>query len=111
MIAAGNAFTFDLFYNTNFLVLWMFFWLFSISMVNVGFLLSTMINNRTKAYVISYSFALFTFVLELALANRPLLLGLFFPVDLGIGWIIVRTILYIFPPFTYSVLFSQIASI
>jgi hypothetical protein len=36
---------------------------------------------------------------------------LFFPTDLDLVWKVVRGIMYIFPPFTYSVLFSQIASI
>ena len=107
-ILMGMAFQFDLFFNANFIILFSLFFFFGFSLMILAFILSTMVSTQKMAYTISYAFVLLAIVIELMLTDSLVTYFIFFNKKSGDSIYFIRGLFYMFPSFTYSLLFGII---
>ena len=108
LILSGYYFNFDVFTRTPYFLLFSLFFGYSITMMVLGFMLSTMITSVKLSYTISYSFLLCGLVLQ-NFFQSTLLMKLFHIVDLPdwVPW--VRLVFSYYPPYNFSKIYSDIA--
>lgn len=107
-ILAGLACQFDLFFNADFFILFILFFMFSIAMLMLAFILSTCVSTQRVAYTISYAFVLLAIVILLMFTNSLVLYFIFFN-DRSESYVgVLRAIFYMFPPFIYTLIFGVI---
>eukprot|EP00743_Colponemidia_sp_Colp-15_P008092 GILK01008768.1.p1 GENE.GILK01008768.1~~GILK01008768.1.p1 ORF type:complete len:953 (+),score=144.68 GILK01008768.1:132-2990(+) len=109
LIASGAACGFTLFKNCNFLVLFLLFFTFGITMLVFAFWISTFIQRSKTAYTACYTFILLGLVLQLFLSN-PLVAQFVYSEGLK-DWIpVVRTFLSFYPPFNFAKAYGDVAT-
>ena len=86
------------------------FSVFSLAMINLAFLLSTLLNTTKAAYTTSYAFILIGLVLQFLLSDITLIY-LLYGDDVKLWVKIVRTLLTFYPPFNFSKIFGDISLI
>lgn len=106
-ILTGLAFQFDLFYNAGFFVFILMF-IFSIAMVLLAFIISTIVSTQKMAYTVSYAFVLFAVVIEMMLTNSLVTYFIFFNDKSDTSIDVIRVAFYMFPPFIYSIIMGII---
>jgi len=77
------------------------FFMFSMAMVLLAFILSTLISTQRVAYTVSYAFVLLSIIILIMLTNALVLYFLFFNDRADPIVDVIRTIFYMLPPFTY----------
>ena len=80
-------------------------------MVMLAFLLTTVVSSRQAGYTLQYAFVFITIIFVIIFHNAMLLYFMFFKDDLK-PWVnIVRKVFYLFPGFTFSKIYGQIARV
>ena len=110
LIISGLICQFELFLNTPFFMMTLLFLTFSMSMVMLGFLMSTILKRTKSAYTASYAFILVGLVFQFFFSNVSILYLFYSP---KVPWWVdlVRVILTLYPPFNFSKAFGDIASV
>lgn len=109
LIFSGYFFKFALFLKTPYLVLLLLFLTYSMTMMILGFMISTLINSVKFSYTVSYTFLLGGLVLQ-NFFKSPMLMKLFHVEDLPywVPW--VRIAFCYYPPFNFSRIYADIAA-
>jgi hypothetical protein len=106
---AGLAFGFGFFWDTPFYIIILFlFYPFTLSMQMLSFFLSTLSPTLKAANAISYGIVLFAIVVESFVSNNNLLVFLFSD-DAGGLIIFLKAVLTLYPPFSFTKIFTSIA--
>lgn len=109
LILSGYLFQFDLFLKTSYLILLALFLAYSLTMMVLGFMISTLISSVKLSYTVSYTFLLGGLVLQ-NFFTSPTLMKLFHIEGLP-NWVYwVRVVFSYYPPFNFSKIFSDIAA-
>lgn len=108
LIISGLACVFDLFLHAPYPILIMLFGFFSISMMCLAFLMSTMLTTTKSAYTTSYAIILAGLVLQFLLSNIDMIY-LIYGDDVATWIKIVRIFLAFYPPFNFAKAFGDIA--
>lgn len=106
-LASGLAFGFPFFIDTPFLIIVTLMFSLSLSMQILSYFIATVVPNLKAANSISYGFVLFAIVVQTFLANADLL-RLIFETDPSGLVIFLKLFLSLYPPFSYSKIFSTI---
>jgi ABC-type multidrug transport system ATPase subunit len=109
LIVSAYIFDFDLFTRTPYPILFSVFLLYTMTMMMLGFMISTIITSVKLAYTISYSFLLGGLVLQCFFQSQTLM-KLFHVVNVPywVPWI--RYAFTFYPPFNFTKIFNDIAS-
>ena len=108
LIISGYLFKFDVFTRTPYPIVFLLFMTYTLSMMTLGFFLSTLISSVRLAYTVSYSFLLGGLVLQNFFMSQTLIK--LFHLNLLPNWVSwVRTILTYYPPYSFSRIFCHIA--
>ena len=108
LILSGYFFKFSVFLNTPYLVLFVLFMTFTMTMMVLGFFLSTIIDSVRLAYTVSYTFLLGGLVLQNFFMSQTLM-KLFHLQELP-DWVYwVRVGFSYYPPYSFSRVFCNIA--
>ena len=108
LILSGYFFKFSVFLNTPYLVLFVLFMTYTMTMMVLGFFLSTIIDSVRLAYTVSYTFLLGGLVLQNFFMSQTLM-KLFHLQGLP-DWVYwVRLGLTYYPPYSFSRVFCNIA--
>lgn len=105
----GYLMRFTFFTNSNFFIIWLVMFLFNFSMQTLAFFLSTIINSVKLAYTVSYSFVIIGLIIQAIISNSSLL-KLLYEKDSPLGVQILRIILQIYPPFSFSKIITEITA-
>jgi ABC-type multidrug transport system ATPase subunit len=107
LILCSYICSFSVFINTPYLIMVVLFTFFSLSMISIAFLLSTIIKTTKSAYTISYAFILIGFVFQNILSDIKLIYLLYSD---EIPWwgITARLFMTLYPPFNFSKAFGDI---
>jgi ABC-type multidrug transport system ATPase subunit len=108
LILSGYMFQFSVFLRTPYLVMFALFMTYTLTMMVLGFFLSTMINSVRLAYTISYTFLLGGLVLQNFFMSQTLIK--LFHLELLPDWVYwVRLGFTFYPPYSFSRIFCNIA--
>lgn len=108
LLISGLACVFEIFLNTPYPYFLFLFVLFSLSMINLSFTISTTLSTTKSAYTASYAFILVGLVFQFLLSDITmvyLLYGTTVP-----NWVkIVRVLLPLYPPFNFAKAYGDIS--
>ena len=108
LLLSAYLFGFDVFTRAPYLLLLLLFLVYTMTMMVIGFMLSTLITSVKLSYTISYTFLLGGLVLQCFFQSSTLL-ALFHIKDLP-SWVpVVRFLLTFYPPFGFTKIFNDIA--
>lgn len=108
LIISGLACVFEIFLNTPYPYFLLLFLLFSLSMINLSFALSTTLTTTKSAYTASYAFILVGLVLQFLLSDITMVY-LLYGTDVP-NWVkIVRVLLPLYPPFNFAKAYGDIS--
>ena len=109
LIILGYIFQYQVFMHTPFLINFMLYFLFSISMVIFAFFLSTILKTLKSGYTVSYSFILIGLVMEAVMSDYLVIYSLY---NIDLPWWVspILFILNLYPPFNFSKAFDDIAT-
>ena len=109
LIILGYIFQYQVFMHTPFLINFMLYFLFSISMVIFAFFLSTILKTLKSGYTVSYSFILIGLVMEAVMSDYLVIYSLY---NIYLPWWVspILFILNLYPPFNFSKAFDDIAT-
>jgi len=107
-IVVGLIFQFQLFYNTNFFILYALMFFFTLSLVCWSFILSTLCSTQRMAYTASYAFVLLAILILIVISNPLTMYFIYFNKRSSSGMGLIRALHYFFPPFTYALIFGII---
>lgn len=109
LIILGFIFQYQVFLNTPFLINFMLYFFFSISMVLFAFFLSTILKTLKSGYTVSYSFILIGLVMEAVMSDYLVIYSLY---NIDLPWWVspIIFILNLYPPFNFSKAFDDIAT-
>ena len=109
-IVTAWSFQYQVIHNTPIPVIFILFFLFSVSMVFFAIFLSTLISNMKMAYTVSYTIFLVGMVMEILLRDVDIVYSLYSD-DLS-EWLSVALYLFqLYPPFNFSKAFNDISYI
>lgn len=104
----GYIFSFNFFLDTPFLMILLLFFIFSLSMQFVSYFISVLVSNLKMSNIVSYSFLLFAWVIEILMSNIALIYQLYN--DQNAEWVVwFRRFLTLYPPFNFSKAFGDIS--
>lgn len=104
----GIIFTFHLFLDTPFFLLYIVFFVFTLSMQFVSYFIAILVPTLKLSNTVSYSFLLFAWVIEMLLSNVSLIYQLYN--DDNATWVIwFRRFLTLYPPFNFSKVYGDIS--
>ena len=109
LIGSGAAFQFDVFTNTNFFVNLLAYSVFGLSVVSVGFFLSTLLSRTKTAQTAGYAIILVGFVFQsILIGGYGMLIDLLYYEGVA-EWVKVATwIFQFYPPFNFAKIFSDV---
>ena len=108
LILSGYFFGFSVFVNTPYLVMFVLFMTYTMTMMVLGFFISTIINSVKLAYTVSYTFLLGGLVLQNFFMSQTLIK--LFHLELLPDWVYwVRAGFTYYPPYSFSRVFCNIA--
>lgn len=110
LIVSSLACGFGIFLYTPYPIILCLFTVFSLAMINLAFLLSTLIKTTKSAYTTSYAFILIGLVLQFLLSNVTLIY-LLYADNLPMWAKVSRVLLSLYPPFNFSKAFGDISTI
>ena len=108
LVITGKLCQLPLFLNTPFLWLYFVMFSFSFAMVGLSFFMSTLVPNSQIANNMSYSVILIVIIVQLIFTLNELVFSIFYNDRTRTTFMVtfVRSIFYIVPTFTFSVLFG-----
>lgn len=110
LIIASLACLFSVFIHTPYPLMLLLFFVFSMAMICLAFLLSTLIKTTKSAYTTSYAFILIGLVLQFLLSNITIIYLLY--ADNVPNWVsFARVLLSLYPPFNFSKAFADMTMI
>ena len=106
-LISGYLFQFTFFTKTPFVIVFMLFFSFSITMQCLSILISTIVSNLKSAYTVSYGLIIIGLIVQ-ALFNSPILMKLIHTNNMPYWVRIITNILEIYPPYNFSSIYILI---
>ena len=108
--AVVYALRWELFVNTPFPIMFGLFFIITIDLQLIAFIMSTLIKNVKTAYASAFCFIIVAMVINFIFLN-PFIYQTLFTEGVGVGTKIFKVFLYIFCPYSFSKAYLEIASI
>ena len=100
----------ELFRNTPFPIMFVLFFLITIDLQLLAFLMSTILNNVKTAYASAFCFIIVAMVIEFIFTS-PFIYQIIFAENINFGVIIFKVFLYLFCPYSFAKAYLEIATI
>ena len=104
------ALQWELFINTPFPIMFTLFFLITIDLQLIAFIMSTILNNVKTAYASAFGFIIAAMVIEFVFTN-PLIYQTIFAEEVGVEVYLYKVFLYLFCPYSFAKAYLEIASI
>lgn len=105
---AGREIGFDFFAKSQFLCVWLIFFMFTNAMVTFGYFLVTLMSSGKTTYTVTYSLLLAGLVLQGFISSHLLIICLYVT-DLTPWFYIIRVVLGFYPPFNFATAFYEVS--
>jgi hypothetical protein len=100
----------ELFINTPFPIMFVLFFLITIDLQLLAFLMSTLLNNVKTAYASAFCFIIVAMVIEF-IFTVPFIYQIIFAENVNFGVTIFKVFLYLFCPYSFAKAYNEIATI
>ena len=100
----------ELFLNTPFPIMFVLFFLITIDLQLLAFIMSTILNNVKTAYASAFCFIIVAMVIEFIFTS-PFIYQIIFAENISFGVIIFKVFLYLFCPYSFAKAYLEIATI
>ena len=100
----------ELFQNTPFPIMFVLFFLITLDLQLLAFIMSTILNNVKTAYASAFCFIIVAMVIEFIFTS-PFIYQVIFAENVNFGVIVFKIFLYLFCPYSFSKAYLEIATI
>ena len=104
------ALQWELFQNTPFPIMFVLFFLITIDLQLMAFIMSTLLNNVKTAYASAFCFIIVAMVIEF-IFTVPFIYQIIFAENVNFGVILFKIFLYLFAPYSFAKAYIEIATI